>query len=171
MGKRLVAQSRIEMNNIVLPANTNGFGNLMGGQLIYWMDIAGALSARKHSRENCMTVSIDSLIFKSPIILNDSVKIISQITRCFNSTMEIFIKVFGEKTSNERIYEANEAFFTFIALNDYGKPITIEPIFPETTEEIELYDSALKRREQRLINAQKLTPEDSVYFKGCSHLQ
>ena len=165
MEKKTVSQSRIEMHNIVLPAYTNGWGNLMGGQLVYWMDIAAGLSARKHSHENCMTVSIDSLIFKSPVILNDSIKIISQITRCFNSTMEIYLRVYGEKTLNGRVYEANEAFFTFIALNDYSKPIPIEQINPETPEEIELYESAAKRRELRLIKAKKLNPVDSVYYK------
>lgn len=150
MISKKASESLIIMNNLVLPANTNGFGNLMGGQLVNWMDIAGALSASKHCNEKCMTVAIDNLTFKSPIILGDMVHIESKVSRAFNTSMEIHIYVWGEKLITGKRYDTNEAFFTFVALNDFNKPIKVPALIPETTEEIALFDSALERRNFRL---------------------
>ena len=81
------------MNELVLPNDTNAFGNLMGGRLMYWMDIAAAIAASKHCNAPCMTASVDNLSFKNPIKLGNIVHIEAQVTRAFTTSMEVQLKV------------------------------------------------------------------------------
>ena len=115
-GKK-ISDSFTVMNEIVLPNDTNVFGNLMGGRLMYWMDIAGAMTAVKHCNAPCMTASVDNISFKNPIKLGNVVRIESSITRAFNTSMEIYLKVWGEDNLHQYRYESNEAYFTFVALD------------------------------------------------------
>jgi len=81
------------MTELVLPNDTNVFGNLMGGRLMYWMDIAAALSAQKHCNAAVVTASVDNISFESPIRLGNVVHIQAKISRAFNTSMEIYLKV------------------------------------------------------------------------------
>ena len=96
MTSKKVADSLTIMNELVLPNDTNTFGNLMGGRLMYWMDIAAGMAAAKHCNAPCMTASVDNLSFKNPIKLGNIVRIEARVTRAFNTSMEIYLKVFGE---------------------------------------------------------------------------
>ena len=98
------------MNELVLPNDTNTFGNLMGGRLMYWMDIAAGIAAGKHSNTPSMTASVDNLSFKNPIKLGNVVHIQAKVCRAFNTSMEIHIKVWGEDLLHQYRYESNEAF-------------------------------------------------------------
>ncbi len=164
-GKKASA-SFIVMNELVLPNDTNTFGNLMGGRLMYWMDIAAGISSGKHCNAPSMTASVDNLSFKTPIRLGNIVHIEAQVTRAFNTSMEIHLKVWGEDSLHQYIYESNEAFFTFVALDPNGKPRAVEPVIPETEEEKRLYDGALRRRQLRLILAGKMKPDDAFELKS-----
>lgn len=154
------------MNELVLPNDTNTFGNLMGGRLMYWMDIAAGIAAGKHSNTPSMTASVDNLSFKSPIRLGNVVHIEAKVCRAFNTSMEIHIKVWGEDLLNQYKYESNEAFFTFVALDPIGKPISVPPLIPENEDEQRLYDGALRRRQIRLILAGKMKPDDANELKA-----
>lgn len=153
------------MNELVLPNDTNYYGNVMGGRLMYWMDIASGIASGKHSNAPGMTVSVDNLTFKTPIKLGNTVHIEAKVTRAFNSSMEIHIKVWGEDTLHQYRYETNEAYFTFVALDPNSRPRPVPKIVPETEEEIEQYNGALIRRQLRLISAGKLKPEDAPEVK------
>ena len=107
------SESFIIMNELVLPNDTNVFGNLMGGRLMYWMDIAAGIAAGKHCNAPSMTASVDNLSFKNPIKLGNVVHIEAQVSRAFNTSMEIYIKVWGEDLLHQYKYESNEAYFTF----------------------------------------------------------
>jgi acyl-CoA hydrolase len=154
------------MNELVLPNDTNVFGNLMGGRLMYWMDIAAAIAAGKHCNSPCMTASVDNLSFKNPIKLGNIVHIQAKVTRAFTSSMEIHLQVWGEDSLHQYRYESNEAYFTFVALDPNGKPRPIAPLLPETAEEQKLFDGALRRRQLRLILSGKMKPNDASELKA-----
>ncbi|WP_026769346.1 acyl-CoA thioesterase [Asinibacterium sp. OR53] len=160
------SESFTAMNELVLPNDTNTFGNLMGGRLMYWMDIAAGIAAGKHCNAPSMTASVDNLSFKNPIKLGNVVHIEAKVCRAFNTSMEIHLKVWGEDLLHQYKYESNEAFFTFVALDPNGKPRQVSSLTPETDEEKLLYDGALRRRQIRLILAGKMKPNDAVELKA-----
>jgi len=164
-GKK-VSESSTVMNEIVLPNDTNVFGNLMGGRLMYWMDIAAAITAVKHCNAPCMTASVDNLSFKNPIKLGNVVHIESKITRAFNTSMEIFLRVWGEDNLHQYSYESNAAYFTYVALDPNNKPRQVPPVIPETEEEKLLFEGALRRRQVRLILGGKMKPDDASELKA-----
>jgi acyl-CoA hydrolase len=165
VGKK-ASESFIVMNEIVLPNDTNTFGNLMGGRLMYWMDIAAGISSSKHCNAPSMTASVDNLSFKNPIKLGNVVHIEAQVSRAFNTSMEIHIKVWGEDNLHQYRYESNEAYFTFVALDPTGKPRPVPELIPETEGERRLYEGALRRRQLRLILGGKMKPDDANELKA-----
>ncbi len=166
MEAKKVSSSFTIMNEIVLPNDTNIFGNLMGGRLMYWMDIAAAIAAGKHCNAPVMTASVDNISFKTPIKLGNVVHIEAQITRAFNTSMEVFLKVWGEDPLHQYRYESNEAYFTFVALDPNGKPRPVPAAVPESESEHKLYEGALRRRQLRLILAGKMKPDDASELKA-----
>lgn len=121
------SESIIVMTELVLPNDTNSFGNLMGGRLMYWMDIASALAAMKHSGAPVVTASVDNISFKNPIKLGNVVHIEAKVTRAFTTSMEVHIKVWGENVIQQSKYKSNEAYFTFVALDADSKLPTRSP--------------------------------------------
>ncbi len=164
-GKK-VSESSTVMNEIVLPNDTNVFGNLMGGRLMYWMDIAAGIAAVKHCNAPCMTASVDNLSFKNPIKLGNVVHIEAKVTRAFNTSMEIHLKVWGEDNLHQYSYESNEAYFTYVALDPNNKPRPVPALIPETKEENLLFEGALRRRQVRLILGGKMKPDDASELKA-----
>ena len=160
------SESLVIMTQHVLPNDTNNFGNLMGGRLMYWMDIAAALASMKHSAAPVVTASVDNISFATPIRLGNVVYIEAKVTRSFNSSMEVFIQVWGEDPIQQYKYKSNEAYFTFVGLDPNGKPRPVNNLIPETEEEIKLYDGALRRRQLRLILGGKMKPEDALELKA-----
>ena len=154
------------MNEIVLPNDTNTFGNLMGGRLMYWMDIAAGIAAGKHCNLPSMTASVDNLSFKNSIKLGNVVHIEAKVSRAFTTSMEIHIKVWGEDLLHQYNYESNEAYFTFVALDPAGKPTPVPALYPETVEEKKIFDGALRRRQLRLILGGKMKPHDANELKA-----
>jgi acyl-CoA hydrolase len=148
-------------SELVLPNDTNTLGNLMGGKLMHWMDIAAAISAMKHCNCPVVTASVDNVSFSNPIKLGNLLTIESKVTRAFTSSMEIFLRVWGEDLHAKFRYLSNEAYMTFVALNPNGKPHRVPEIVPETEEEKKMYEGALRRRQLRLILAGKMKPEDA----------
>lgn len=166
MEAKTAGESFTIMNELVLPNDTNTFGNLMGGRLMYWMDIAAGMAAAKHCSAPCMTASVDNLSFKNPIKLGNIVHIEAKVTRAFTTSMEIHLRVWGEDSLHQYKYESNEAYFTFVALDPNGKPRKVPAIIPETEEDKFLYDGALRRRQVRLILGGKMRPDDANELKA-----
>ncbi len=161
-----VSESLVVMTELVLPNDTNTFGNLMGGRLMYWMDIAAALAAMKHCAAPVVTASVDNISFESPIKLGNVVHIEAKVTRTFNSSMEVHMSVWGEDAIQQYRYKSNEAFYTFVALDPNGKPRPVNKVLPETAEETRLFEGALRRRQLRLILGGKMKPEDAEELKA-----
>ena len=152
-------------NELVLPNDTNTLNNMMGGRLLHLMDIAAAISAQKHCNNIVVTASVDNVSFKHPIKLGDVVSLESQVTRAFNTSMEIRIVVWAQNIPSGTKVMSNEAFYTFVAIDEDSNTIPVPKIIPETAEEIKLYSQALQRRELRLVLAGKLEPKDAKELK------
>jgi acyl-CoA hydrolase len=154
------------MTEIVLPNDTNVFGNLMGGRLMYWMDIAAAIAAQKHCNAPVVTASVDNISFENPIKLGNTVHIEAMVTRAFSTSMEVHLKVWGEDLIQQFRYKSNEAYYTFVALDPNRKPKEVPQLIPQTEEEIKLFEGALRRRQIRLILGGKMKPDDAVELKA-----
>ena len=163
---KMASESVVVMTELVLPNDTNTFGNLMGGRLMYWMDIASALAAMKHSGSPVVTASVDNISFKNPIKLGNVVHIEAKVTRAFTTSMEVHIKVWGEDVIQQHKYKSNEAYFTFVALDSASKPQQVNQLIAETAGEKELYEGALRRRQLRLVLGGKMKPEDAQELKA-----
>ena len=166
MDSKKPKESVIVMTELVLPNDTNIFGNLMGGRLMYWMDIAAALSAQKHSSAPVVTASVDNISFENPIRLGNVVHIEAFVSRAFNTSMEVHMKVWGEDLKKKMKYKSNEAYYTFVALDDNSRPKAVPQIEPETPEENRLFEGALRRRQIRLILGGKMKPDDASELKA-----
>lgn len=158
--------SLIQMTELVLPNDTNTFGNLMGGRLMYWMDIASALAAMKHCAAPTVTASVDNISFENPIKLGNVVHIEAKVTRAFNTSMEVHMKVWGEDPVQQYRYKSNEAFMTFVALDPNGNSRPVPPVIPETEEEKVLYEGAMRRRQLRLVLSGRMKPQDATELKA-----
>lgn len=161
-----VADSKTIMSELVLPNDTNTLGNLMGGKLMHWMDIAAAMAAMKHCGSPVVTASADNISFQNPIKLGNVVTLEAQVTRAFNSSMEIFVRVYGEDVPAQYKYLSNEAYLTFVSLDPHGKPKKVPNLVPESDEEKTFFASALRRRQLRLILSGKMKPEDAEELKA-----
>jgi acyl-CoA hydrolase len=153
---RFVKTSQVEMTQIVLPNDTNTLGNLLGGSLMHWIDIAAAIAGSRHSRTAVVTASVDELNFIHPIKLGEVVILKASVNRVFNTSMEVGVKVFSQNVRTGGIKHANSAYLTFVALDDEGNPTAIPSLLPESDEEKRRYQEALDRRERRLKHRKHL---------------
>lgn len=166
MTAKRASETKVFMSELVFPNDTNFYGNLMGGRLMYWMDTAAAMAAGKHCKLPAATVSVDNLSFDEPIRLGNVVHIEATVTRAFNTSMEIHLVVWGEDLTKNHKYKSNEAYFTFVAIDTEGRPRKVPELIPETEEEIKLFEGALRRRQLRLVLAKKMKPEDATELKA-----
>ncbi|MCH8330797.1 MAG: acyl-CoA thioesterase [Bacteroidetes bacterium] len=162
-----VSDSFTRMTQFVLPNDTNTLNNLRGGRLLHWMDLAAAIAAQKHSSRIVVTASVDNVSFDHPIHLGDVVTIDASVTRSFNTSIEIYLEVWAENIPSKTRYRSNEAFYTFVALNEKGKPTHVPNIEAETETEKLRYKAALARRELRLVLAGRMKASES---EGVKHI-
>ncbi len=166
MTPKKASETKVFMSELVFPNDTNFYGNLMGGRLMYWMDTAAAMAAGKHCKLPAATVSVDNLSFDEPIKLGNVVHIEATVSRAFNTSMEIHINVWGEDLTKEFKYKSNEAYFTFVAIDADGRPRKVPELIPESEDEIKLFDGALRRRQLRLVLAKKMKPDEATELKA-----
>jgi len=168
--QRPVSDSFVIMTELVLPNDTNTLNNLMGGRMMHLMDIAAAIAAQKHSNRIVVTASVDNVSFRDPIRLGNVVTLQAQVTRAFSSSMEVHIDVWAEDIPSGTKLKTNEAFFTFVAVDQSGRPIDVPEAVPETAEEVSLYEGALRRRQLRLVLAGRMKPSDAAELKAMFEL-
>lgn len=152
ISSKKVSESVIIMTELVLPNHTNQLGNLLGGQLMHWIDICAALCASKHNQRVCVTASVDRIDFHHPIKLGDAVTLSASINRVFNTSMEIGVKVYAESFKEGKRIHTNTAYLTFVAVDNEGKPVKGIEAVSETEDEKRRYEEALQRRNNRLKN-------------------
>jgi acyl-CoA hydrolase len=168
--QKFARESMVTMTEFVLPNDTNTLNNLMGGRMMHWMDIVSAISAQKHCNNVVVTASVDNVSFSRPIKLGNVVTLKAQVTRSFTSSMEIYIEVWAEDIPSGHKELSNRAFFTFVAVDKEGGKVPVPEVIPETEEEKELFASALRRRQLRLILAGRMKPNDALELKAIFNL-
>ena len=159
-------ESRTIMTDLVLPSETNPLNNLFGGELLARMDRAASIAARRHSRRIVVTASVNHVAFNRAIPLGSAVTVEAKVSRAFKSSMEIYIDVWTEDRESGEKTKANEAIYTFVAVDDTGRPVKIDEIHPETDLEKERYDGALRRKQLSLVLAGKMQPKDATELKA-----
>ncbi|MEM9823498.1 MAG: acyl-CoA thioesterase [Bacteroidota bacterium] len=167
MREKKVVESKTIMTEMIMPNDTNPLGNLMGGNLLRWMDIVGGICAGKHCEAHVVTASVDHVSFQKPIHLGDVITIEASVTRAFKSSVEVYVEVFAADIKGGSNRRSNHAYFTFVGIDDESKkPIVIPRVLPLSREEQDLYDAASRRREIRLILSGRLRPEDATEVKN-----
>ena len=145
-----VSHSQVEMTQLVLPNDTNRLGNLLGGQLMHWIDLAAAIAASRHSKRICVTASVDDLNFIHPIRAGEVVILRASVNRVFRTSMEVGVKVLSENLLTGKVQHANTAYLTFVSIDNDGNPVASPQLRPESEEERRRFSDALTRREERL---------------------
>src|SRR5712664_1438154 len=149
MMPRPVRDSQSEMAEIVLPNDANPLAALLGGRLMHWIDLAGAMAAHRHSRNYVVTASVDHIDFLVPVRVGDLVILRSSVNRVFNTAMEVGVKVFVENYIADTAKHVSSAYLTFVAVDPAGHHLKVAPVIPETEDEQRRYDDAGRRREIR----------------------
>jgi len=146
---RPVRESISEMTEIVLPNDANPLNALLGGRLMHWIDLAGAMAAHRHSRSYVVTASVDHMDFLVPVRVGDFVILRSSVNRVFHTSMEVGVKVWVENYRAEESRHVSSAYLTFVAVDAAGNRIPVPPIVPETEDEKRRYEGAARRRAMR----------------------
>ncbi len=142
-------ESQSEMTEIVLPNDANPLGSLLGGRLMHWIDLAGAMAAHRHARAYVVTASMDHVDFVTPVRVGDLVIFKSSVNRAFNTSMEVGVKVLVENYIKDTHRQVASALLTFVAVDREGHRLPVPPVIPETDEEKRRYEEAGRRRELR----------------------
>jgi acyl-CoA hydrolase len=166
MQTKTPSESVTVLTDLVLPGETNPLNNLFGGELLARMDRAASITARRHSRRNCVTASVNHVAFNKAIPLGSVVTIEAKISRAFSTSMEIFIDVWTEDRESGFKVKANEAIYTFVAVDDTGTPVTVPALSPETPLETERFQAALRRKQLSLVLAGKMKPSEATELKA-----
>ena len=159
---RPVHESTSEMTEIVLPNDANPLGALLGGRLMHWIDLAGALAAHRHSRSYVVTASIDHLDFLTPVHVGDLVILRSTVNRVFRTSMEVGVKVFVENYISGAHRVVSTAYLTFVAVDRHGRRMPVPPVIPETEDEKRRFEDAGRRREHRLAEMGRKKREENL---------
>ncbi len=146
---RTVASTQSEMTEIILPNDTNTLGNLLGGRLMHFIDLTGAMAAYRHSRTHVVTAAMDHIDFIRPVRLGDLLTLKSSVNRAFTSSMEVGVKVWAENTRTGGVVHVASAYLVFVAVDEHGRLQTVPELLPETPDEIRRFADALRRREHR----------------------
>mgnify|MGYP003452481924 FL=1 len=154
------------LTDLVLPSETNPLNNLFGGELLARMDRAASITARRHSRRVAVTASVNHVAFNRAIPLGSVVTIEAKITRSFKSSMEIYLDVWIEDRETGDKTKANEAIYTFVAVDDMVRPVAVPQVLPETELEKERFEAALRRKQLSLVLAGKMKPEEATELKA-----
>ena len=156
---RPCSDSHVEMTEIVLPQDTNYHGTVFGGRVLQWIDIAGAISAQRHSRRKVVTASIDDMHFLVPIELGETVILKASVNYVHRTSLEVGVRIERENSIKGEREHAATAYLTFVAQDEDGKPVAIEPLNPQTKAEKRRFLEAGQRRKHRLARRQSLVDD------------
>jgi acyl-CoA hydrolase len=144
------SSSAVEMTELVLPNDTNVQGNLLGGRMMHWMDIAGAMAATRHSNKVVATIALDRLDFRHPVRMGEIVTLKAKLTWVGKTSMEVVVNAFAENPKTGAIIQTNKAYLTFVALDDQGNPTPVPRLTLETKEEQDNFTTAEQKWNERI---------------------
>ncbi|MBU2525711.1 MAG: acyl-CoA thioesterase [Bacteroidetes bacterium] len=154
------------LTDLVLPSETNPLNNLFGGELLARMDRAASITAGRHSRRIVVTASVNHVAFNKAIPLGTVVTVEGKVSRAFKTSMEIYLDVWIEDRISGKRTKANEAIYTFVAVDETGSPVEVPPLEPETELEKQRFDGALRRKQLSLVLAGKMKAADATELKA-----
>ncbi|MCF8322117.1 MAG: acyl-CoA thioesterase [Flavobacterium sp.] len=160
------SESLTVLTDMVLPSETNALNHLFGGELLARMDRAACISAGRHSRQICVTASVNHVAFNKSIALGSVVIVEAKVSRAFKTSMEVYLDVWVEDRESGAKIKSNEAIYTFVAVDEQGKPVEVPEIAPETELEIQRFDAALRRKQLSLLLAGKIKPAEATELKA-----
>ena len=166
MKSKFPEESKTIQTDFVLPADTNSLNNLFGGELLARMDKVASIAAIKHSEEIVVTASINNVAFGEPVPNGSILTLEAKVSRAFNSSMEVFIDVWKQNKTDKKKVKVNEAIYTFVAVNQRGKPVKVPLIIPQSELEQKRFDAALRRRQLSLVLAGKMDPSEATELKA-----
>lgn len=167
LSPKRVSESKTVMTEMVMPNDTNPMGNLMGGNLLRWMDTVCGICAGKHCEAHVVTASVDHVSFQRPIKNGEIVTLEATVTRAFRTSVEIYVEVLANDIKGGDARRCNHAYFTFVALDDeQGKPIPVPQVLPLTEIEQQRFEGAPRRREARLVLSGRLKAEQATELKN-----
>ncbi|HPW97613.1 MAG TPA: acyl-CoA thioesterase [Flavobacterium sp.] len=166
MHPKPASESLTILTDLVLPSETNPLNNLFGGELLARMDRAASIAARRHSRRITVTASVNHVAFNRSIPLGSVVTVEAKVSRTFRTSMEIFLDVWIEDRESGTKTKANEAIYTFVAVDETGRPVEVAPVIPETELEKQRFDAALRRKQLSLVLAGKMKPSEATELKA-----
>ena len=165
MKSKTPKESLTIQTNLVMPNDTNQMHTLFGGKLLAWMDEVASICAFRHCNNIAVTASINNVSFDLPILNGAYVTLEAKVSRAFKSSMEIFVDVFVESRDGRK-EKCNEAILTFVAIDEHKRPLVVPELSPETEQEKQRYDSALRRRQLSLVLAGKMDPKEATELKS-----
>ena len=152
---RPVSESRSERSEIIFPSDANAIGNLFGGRLMQFIDLAGAMAASRHARAYTVTASMDHLDFVAPVKVGDLLILKSSVNRAWRTSMEVGVKAMVEDIREGHFRHVSSAYLTFVAVDATGKGIEVPQVIPETEHQRRRYEDAGRRREMRSGEVQR----------------
>jgi acyl-CoA hydrolase len=166
MESRTAFQSKTIVTDLVLPSETNPLNNLFGGELLARMDRCASIAARRHSRRIVVTASVNHVAFNRSVPVGSVVTIEAKVSRAFTSSMEVYMDVWIEDRESGECIKANEAIYTFVAVDETGRPVKVPELIPQTELEKERFDAALRRKQLSLVIAGKMKATDATELKA-----
>ncbi len=166
MQAKTPSESLTVHSDMVLPSETNPIGNMFGGELLARMDRAASIAARRHSRRIVVTASVNHVAFNKMIPLGSVVTVEAKVSRAFSSSMEVYLDVFIEDRESGERSLSNEAIYTFVAVDETGRPVKVPELVPETDLEKKRFQAALRRKQLSLVLAGKMLPKDATELKA-----
>lgn len=160
------SESLTVRHDVVLPGECNPLNQLFGGELLARLDRISAISAARHSRTFVVTASVNQVAFTKPIPMGSVVILEAKVSRAFSTSMEVVVDVWIEDIKENKRIHCNEAIYTFVAVDNDGKPTQVSPIEPETELEKKRYDGALRRHQLSLVLAGRMNPHDATELKA-----
>jgi len=152
---RKVSESQSEMTEIILPNDTNTLGNLLGGRLMHFIDLVGAMAAYRHSRTHVVTAAMDHIDFIQPVHVGDLLILKSSVNRAFSKSLEVGVKVWAENTQAGLYRHVASAYLVFVTVDSSGNPVRVPQLLPETEDEQRRYEGAQRRRENREAESER----------------
>ncbi|CAM1334365.1 acyl-CoA thioesterase [Tenacibaculum aestuariivivum] len=166
MTTKTPTESLTVLTDLVLPGETNYLDNLFGGELLARMDRACSIAARRHSRRIVVTASVNHVAFSKAVPVGSVVTVEAKVSRAFKSSMEIYVDVWTEDRQSGVKTKVNEGIYTFVAVDETGRPVPVAQIVPETELEKKRYEGALRRKQLSLVLAGKLNPKEATELKA-----
>ena len=161
-----VSVSETVMTEMIMPNDTNPLGDLMGGNLLRWMDVCAAVCAGKHCENHVVTASVDHVNFTQAIKVGEVITIKARPTRAFNTSCEVICEVYSADVRGHNARLCNTAYLTFVAVDlETRETRSVPRVHPVTAEEQRHFDGALRRRELRLVLSGRMQPEEAVHLK------